>query len=268
MNQQHAEPATASVIAATASAHRPPSSPPHPDRELKSAHTTTALTTVTGHGCGSVRGRQPVIAVIGGSLTGPVMALLLLQAGFERVTVYEAVPRSAPLGGGLISLEHSSLDVLDRLGVGQEEFVTCETESIVQIAVSARTPGHRVRRAYPGRFTTWTRLHAALTTHLPAAVIQSRARVTGLDGQCGRPLLRFAGGRCESADLVVFADGRASTGRRLLDPERRLRYAGYVAHRGCAPTPERPLADFLRFEPGPGTQFNIAPVPDGSDWTF
>ena len=70
------------------------------------------------------------------------------------------------------------------------------------------------------------------------------------------------------ADLVVFADGRASTGRRLLDPGRRLHYAGYVAHRGATTTPPAGLADFLRFEPCPGVQFNVAPVPGGCDWTF
>ena len=60
---------------------------------------------------------QPTIAVVGGSLTGPTVALLLLHAGFDDVTVYEAVPASAPQGGGLIGLEHSALDILDRLGM-------------------------------------------------------------------------------------------------------------------------------------------------------
>lgn len=67
----------------------------------------------------------------------------------------------------------------------------------------------------------------------------------------------------------MFADGRSSTGRRLLDPDRNLRYAGYVAHRGIADTtPEPGLRDFLRLQPCPGAQFNLAPVPGGCDWTF
>jgi 2-polyprenyl-6-methoxyphenol hydroxylase-like FAD-dependent oxidoreductase len=272
MDHQHVEPAAAgpgrsapAVIAPAAENTRPPLSRRAPHRPAASAR---SIADASWRPRPAVTGRQPVIAVVGGSLTGPVTALLLLQAGFEQVSVYEAAPSSAPLGGGLISLEHSALDILDRVGVLQEDFVTAASESIVQIEVSARTPRHHVRRVYPGRFTTWTRLHAAVTSCLPAGVIESRCQVTGLQEHGGRPLLRFADGRCESADLIVFADGRASTGRRLLDPQRRLRYAGYVAHRGCAPAPARPLADFLRFEPGPGAQFNIAPVPEGSDWTF
>lgn len=175
---------------------------------------------------------QPRIVVVGGSLTGPVAALLLMRAGFDRVTVYEAVPAASTLGGGLISLEHSSLDVLDRLGIGQDEFVKHTTETILQITVRHRRRAETVKRVYPGRFTTWTLLHAALRSRLSAEVLRSGMRVTGLTERHGRPALRFADGQTECADLVAFADGRASAGRQLLDHGRALRYAGYVAHRG------------------------------------
>jgi len=81
--------------------------------------------------------------VVGGSLTGPVVALLLIQAGFDRVTVYEAASATASQGGGLISLEHAALDILDRLSIPQHEFVTYDSENIVQITVRDH---HRVRR--------------------------------------------------------------------------------------------------------------------------
>ncbi|MEV5691978.1 FAD-dependent monooxygenase [Micromonospora globbae] len=223
--------------------------------------------TLAAHG---TRGgtRRLRVAVVGGSLTGPVAALLLLRAGFD-VTVYEAAPASASLGGGLIGLEHTALDVLDRLGIGQHEFIAYDSETILQVAVRDRRPARTVRRTYPGRNTTWTLLHQALTARVPAGVLRTGMRVTGLTTHSGRPVLRFAGGDSEPADLVVFADGRSSTGRRLLDPDRKLRYAGYVAHRGIATSTPRPdLRDFVRLQPCPGAQFTIAPVPDGCDWTF
>ncbi|WP_435585895.1 FAD-dependent monooxygenase [Micromonospora aurantiaca (nom. illeg.)] len=212
---------------------------------------------------------RPRIAVIGGSLTGPVTALLLLHAGFDDVTVYEAAPASAPLGGGLIGLEHPALDVLDRLDIGQHEFVAHDSEAIVQMTVRDRHPAETFRRTYPGRNTTWTLLHQALTRRLPTGVLHSGMKVTALAEQDGQPVLRFRDGHTTPADLVVFADGRSSTGRRLLDPDRTLRYAGYVAHRGIADiTPQSGLRDFLRLQPCPGAQFNLAPVPGGCDWTF
>lgn len=210
------------------------------------------------------------VAVVGGSLTGPTAALLLLDAGFDDVTVYEAVPASAPQGGGLIGLEHSALDILDRLGVPQDEFVRYDSETVMHITVCQRQPGPARPHLYAGRNTTWTLLHTALHRRLPADVLRTGTRVTGLTGEHGRPLLRFADGDTAPADLVVFADGRSSIGRRLLDVDRHLRYAGYVAHRGQATTLTPGLRHFLRFEPSPqhGMQFNVAPIPGGADWTF
>jgi 2,6-dihydroxypyridine 3-monooxygenase len=211
--------------------------------------------------------RQPRVAVIGASLTGPAAALLLLDAGFTDITVYEAAPAATTLGGGLISLEHSALDVLDRLGIAQDDYVNGTGETICQIAVRDQQPTDIVRRTYPGRFTTWTRLHRCLLPQLPPEMVHTGARLDGIAEHCGRPLLHFADGRETTADLIVFADGRNSAGRRLLDTGRQLRYAGYVAHRGSHPT-HSDLTDFLRFEPGPGVQFNVAPIPGGIDWTF
>lgn len=211
---------------------------------------------------------QPRIAVVGGSLTGPVAALLLIQAGFDQVMLYEAVPATAPKGGGLIGLEHSSLDVLDRLGIDQQEFVHFPSECIMHMRMRPHGGPDVVRRVYPGRNTTWTLLHGALMRRLPDAIVHTGRRVTGLSEEHRQLVLHFADGHTACADLVIFADGRSSTGRKLLDPGRRFHYAGYVAHRGAAPAATAGLADFLRFEPCPGVQFNLAPVPTGADWTF
>jgi 2,6-dihydroxypyridine 3-monooxygenase len=209
------------------------------------------------------------VAVVGGSLTGPIATLLLQHAGFDNVTCYEAVPASAPLGGGLIGLEHSSLNILDRLDIPQHEFVRYSSETVMDITICGRRPGAEHRHLYAGRNTTWTLLHKALSRRLPAGTLHTGKRVTGLTGEHGRPLLSFADGHTASVDLVVFADGRASIGRRLLDPHRQLRYAGYVAHRGQTSTTQPGLRDFLRFEPPhSGMQFNLAPIPGGADWTL
>jgi 2-polyprenyl-6-methoxyphenol hydroxylase-like FAD-dependent oxidoreductase len=212
--------------------------------------------------------RQPRIVIVGGSLTGTATALLLLAAGFDNLTVYEAASASGQQGGGLISLEHPALDLLDRLGIDQTEYLTGPSQHIEHSTLMDRRPTGTVRRTYPGRFTTWTLLHRALGTRLPAGHVHRGTRILGLSDRPGRPVLTTTDGDLPPADLIVFADGRASTGRHLLDPGRTLRYTGYVAHRGTAPALIDPQADFLRLEPGPGTQFNIAPVPGGADWTF
>jgi len=214
----------------------------------------------------------PRVAVVGGSLTGSATALMLVAAGVDKVTVYEAVPECAPQGGGLISLERAALRILTRIGISPAEYLThpslADTEPIEQITVHRRRPTRSVQRTYPGRFTSWSRLHAALTARLPRNVVCRGVRVSGLGERHGTPQLQFADGATAAADLIVFADGRTSTGRRLLDPGRPLRYTGYVAHRGTAPAVAGGPTHFRRYEPGPGAQFTIGPVPGGNDWTF
>jgi 2,6-dihydroxypyridine 3-monooxygenase len=213
------------------------------------------------------------IAIVGGSITGPVACLLLRQAGFANVQVYEATPRAVPQAGGVIWLDHTSLGVLDTIGVPQEEIIPFPSQRVISVKVADRRELGRVETLWHGRNTTWTLTHGALAERLPANVLHTGARLVGLEpGADGRAVLQFQDGDRATADLVVFADGRRSTGRRLLDPDRPLRYAGYVAHRGqlddCPPA----LRDLWRYEPT-GTQFNVFPIqqPDGdtgADWTF
>ena len=213
-------------------------------------------------------GSQPHIAVVGGSLTGPVLALLLLKAGLENVAVYEANPHLAAATGGVLSLEHTALDVLDRLDIPQHEYVKDGFETITQIRGYGPASERHRQRTYPGRFTTWTLLHRALAARLPAEVTHHGRRISAMTAEAGRPMLHFTDGDRASADLVAFCDGRSSVGRRLLDPARPLHYAGYIAHRGTATVRPDDLRDFQRWEPCPGVQFNIAPVPGGADWIF
>jgi 2-polyprenyl-6-methoxyphenol hydroxylase-like FAD-dependent oxidoreductase len=214
------------------------------------------------------------IAIVGGSITGPVLCLLLRQAGFNDVRIYEATPSAVPQAGGVIGLDHTSLGVLDTIGVPQDEIVPFPSERVISVKVADRREVGRVETLYPGRNTTWTLAHHALTQRLPADSLRSSARLTGLEaGDDGRAVLQFAGGERATADLVAFADGRKSTGRKLLDPERPLHYAGYVAHRGQLDDCPPELRDTWRYEPG-GTQFTVFPIRQlgeegiGTDWTF
>jgi len=214
------------------------------------------------------------IAIVGGSLVGPAQALLLQQAGFTNVHVYEASPSAVSQAGGVVGVDHATLGVLDSLGIDRAEYVPFESERIVSIKVADRRESGRVQTWYPGRNTTWTLLHGSLVRRLPVGTFHTGKRVTGLSSdELDRAMLSFADGEEVTPDLVVFADGRRSFGRRVLDPHRQLRYAGYVAHRGLlVGGPEDGVFDYVRLV-SDGMQFGAFPVllPDGRmglDWEF
>lgn len=213
------------------------------------------------------------IAVIGGSLVGPLVALLFAQAGFENVQVYESTPAAVPQAGGVIGLDLVSLDVLDSVCIDQRRIIPFESERVVSIKVLDRREVGRIHTIYPGRNTTWTLLHRALIEQLPSGSFHTGKRLTGLsENEDGRALLEFADGEQVVSEFVAFADGRKSTGRKLLDPTCHLSYAGYVAARGQAPFNALGAFDFTRYEPGVG-QFNVFPIAlDGGsiglDWTL
>ena len=96
------------------------------------------------------------IAIVGGSITGPVLSLLLHQAGFTNVHIYEATPSAVPQAGGVIGLDHTSLGVLDTIGVPQEEIVPFPSQRVISVKMADRPELGRVQTLYPGRNTTWT----------------------------------------------------------------------------------------------------------------
>ncbi|GAA1690640.1 FAD binding domain-containing protein [Nonomuraea maheshkhaliensis] len=216
---------------------------------------------------------QPSIAIIGGSITGPTLALLLHQAGFTRVSVLEASPSPFAQAGGVIGLDHASLATLETLGIPQAELAPFPSERVTTIRIADRKETGRVHSVYPGRNTAWHVLNSALLNRLPDTWLRTGNRVRSMSiAGNGQALLNLADRTSITADLVVFADGRRSIGRRLLDPTRPLHYAGYVAWRGQLTGNRVGIQDYTRLG-AHGGAFHMFPIPrkngdTGLDWTF
>jgi 2-polyprenyl-6-methoxyphenol hydroxylase-like FAD-dependent oxidoreductase len=88
----------------------------------------------------------------------------------------------------------------------------------------------------------WGDVYRNLRKRVPEDVYRRGHEVVAaqmVDGETA--LVRLAAGSEEAFDLVVFADGYRSVGRRLLFPEAELQYCGYVLWRGLLE--ERDLDD-------------------------
>jgi 2,6-dihydroxypyridine 3-monooxygenase len=166
--------------------------------------------------------------VIGGSLGGLTAALVLRDQGWD-VDVLERSPN--PLEGrgtGIVVHPTTVRYLVERVG-----------KSIGDIGV----PAHSLR--YLGvdgsiadeqpcayRFASYFELYRGLLDAFGTERYHLSNELAHLDNRDDATIVSVTNGRTLAADLVVCADGVRSTGRRIMVPEARPRYAGYVTWRG------------------------------------
>ena len=201
-------------------------------------------------------------AVVGGSIGGLTAALLLRDAGWE-VDVFE---RSGVVlqgrGGGIVLHPATIRYLVERAGSATAELGVSVTW--LRYLDTAGGIAHQERCHY--RFTSYDVLYRRLLASYGRDRYHLAEECLGLDDPSGSPCLEFASGRVP-ADLVVFADGINSIGRRLLAPEAEPHYAGYVAWRGTVdeihvePAALEALADAITYHVLPAGHFITYPIP-------
>lgn len=200
------------------------------------------------------------VAIVGGSIAGLFVALLLRGRGWD-VTVFErATEALSGRGAGIVT--HEQLDhALDLAGAAPAEGV------MVQHRLVYGRDGSVVARAdFPQRMTSWDRLWRRLREALPDAQYRTGAEFAGLHATGDAVELRFADGATHEAELVIGADGIRSSVRTALVGPVEPRYAGYVAWRGLVPEAALPrpardaLFNAMAFSLPPGEQMVGYPV--------
>jgi 2,6-dihydroxypyridine 3-monooxygenase len=174
--------------------------------------------------------------VIGGSIGGLTAALLLRDIGFD-VDVYERTP--VPLhgrGGGIVLQPDTLRWFAERSDQDASELYT----STPTVQYVERDRGVVFREDREWQYTSWGTFYRALLADFDESRYHLGALAVSFDpGSADEPAtVRFADGREESADLVVFADGVGSIARPVLDPAALSRYSGYVGWRGTVPVRE------------------------------
>lgn len=175
------------------------------------------------------------VAIIGGSLVGPAMYRFLDRVGIHDVTVYEALRQPHSQSGGVMGLRPETLDVLNLIGVNTNRAAALSTGAVLSYDITAAGRAtYRGTAMFPGPVVSWDGMYGALATNTP---VLFGHRLTNIVPDGRRYDLTFANGKEDTADVVLFADGRKSTGRDLIDPARPLRYNGYTVWRGLADVP-------------------------------
>lgn len=166
--------------------------------------------------------------VVGGSIGGLTSALLLRKLGFA-VDVFERTPEQLDHRGGGIVLQPITMKWFD--GHSGRRIDEVSTRSTRHRYLG---PGNEILHdeAAEWRYTSWGTVYRALLADFGPEGYHLGECCAGVGQDGERVEVRFVTGRVEHADLVVFADGINSTGRRRLFPDLDREYAGYVGWRG------------------------------------
>ena len=167
--------------------------------------------------------------VVGGSFAGLTAALLLREQGFD-VDVFERTPTYLDGRGGGIVLQPDTV----RWIVERPHDFSVDDISIGSSATRYLGPDNAILHEEPAswRFSSWTTMYRVLLDDFGTDHYHLGDYAVGICQDDEGVDVRFTSGRSVRGELVVFADGISSVGRRRLQPRVQPRYAGYVGWRG------------------------------------
>ncbi len=173
------------------------------------------------------------IIIVGAGISGLVTGILLKQQGFQ-VEIYEKRKQIAPIGGGLGIWPNGSQTLLklpcaEKIlaiagkpifsFIGDAEGNTLATNSedcLLQI------------NGNPMLYVCRSELHKILFDEFGPENVRFDAECNSIEEQENKVFVHFDNQPSAEADLVIGADGVHSTIRKILFPEVKLEYAGYI----------------------------------------
>ncbi|MEJ1180460.1 MULTISPECIES: FAD binding domain-containing protein [unclassified Pseudarthrobacter] len=201
--------------------------------------------------------------VIGGSIGGLTAGLLLQDLGFA-VTIFERSSSELDGRGGGIVLQPEMLRWFKERSHLTPADVSTATEWLRYLG-----PGNEILHEEPAdwSYSSWSTLYSALLYDFSRAnyVLGESALDFVQDSEAVE--VRFASGRTERAELVVFADGISSVGRKRLNGDVPATYAGYIGWRGTVPESQVSgetfglLGNALTYSFAPNTHICMYPIP-------
>ena len=194
------------------------------------------------------------ISIVGGSLAGCIAGNLMSQAGHD-VKVFERSKRGLVGRGGGLSTSSTVIREMRELGLLDADFPvspfdildmakTTDPSAYMGISDSLDVPMDLECVHWGG---LWQNLHK----QLPDGVYFRDKTVTEVHDLGEQVTIKFQDGTSETSDLVLFADGYNSVGRKMMFPEQELEYRGYYVWRGILPETEvddlKPLDNHPRY---------------------
>ncbi|MDW3652800.1 MAG: FAD-dependent monooxygenase [Bacteroidia bacterium] len=175
------------------------------------------------------------IGIVGGSIAGCSAATLLMKEGHE-VTVFERSNKTLVGRGGGIGTTPTLMQQILEDGLIKDGFAHFQINKMPLVGKSNEAePYGKIAWAVPMNFHVfqWNELWKNLRANVPDKGYRAGTKIVHARSiEDGKVELTTQSDEKLQFDLVLFADGYNSMGRRLLFPEKKLKYRGYVLWRG------------------------------------
>ncbi|GAA5236424.1 FAD-dependent monooxygenase [Verticiella sediminum] len=166
--------------------------------------------------------------VVGGSVGGLIAGIVLRRQGLD-VRIYERNPTSIESRGAGMRVQPEMRQLfLSELDIDLGEVITCASG----FRYIGRDDHSIAFSEEPIEFTSWTALYGMLLDRFGRERYHLGHELVDYRQDADTITALFSNGKAQVADILVFADGINSTGRTLMDPDARPRYAGYICWRG------------------------------------
>jgi len=210
------------------------------------------------------------VIIIGCGIAGLASAIALRRGGHE-VTVYERAAQLTEVGAG-ISIWANALRALDAIGAGDAVRAVAQPLEVSEFRAAR---GHRrlmTMTAAQNQRVTGLRpllvmthraeLAGTLAAFLPPAVAKFGHECMGVENRSDGPVVRFANGHEDRADVLIGADGIRSVVRcAIFGAEPPPRYSGYTCWRGVCARPQSLPAGYTGEWWGSGRRAGITTLP-------
>ncbi len=171
------------------------------------------------------------IAVVGGSISGCAIAALL-QDQYE-VHVFERSSSLTSRGAGL-GMSRELFQLLQDRGLFDSDMISYPVFTRSFHYKGADNPaGIQIwQQKLEMLGLHWDEIFNNLRRRVNDNVYHNGLEVTEVSFDQSRPTVTFTSQEQAEFDLIIFADGLYSLGRKLISPSSKLQYSGYIAWRG------------------------------------
>lgn len=169
------------------------------------------------------------ILVAGGSIGGLTTGLVLADLGYEVEIFERSNSALKERGAGIVVLPITERYFVER--GGEDSRVSLQLRDWTYLDALGNVTS---ADADNFRFAGWNTIYRALLESFDPAHYHLDSEMVGFERRVRGVTLRLADGRRVDGDLLICADGIASTARSILLPGIDPVYAGYVAWRGVA----------------------------------